>query len=79
MKAQIEGKEYVLLVTLNSDLSKHTVRICQSMDEALKNWAASSRSSPLFALNGSSFPDLSRRAVTEFCFFGANLSWRRAL
>ncbi|SFQ70778.1 hypothetical protein SAMN05216567_12846 [Variovorax sp. OK605] len=69
MKVAIVGEDYVLSVARTDDLSGHTVKLFKSVDAALQNWGASTRSSPIFALNKSKFPDL-RNLNCSFCFIG---------
>ena len=69
MKVRIVGDEYVLSVARTDDLKAHLVRVFRDSDTALQNWGASTRSSPVFSLNQSKFPDL-RGIDCIFCFMG---------
>jgi hypothetical protein len=69
MKVRIVGEEFVLAVSRTEDLNDCAVKVYKSADAALQQWSASTRSSPVLALNGSKFCDLNTTG-SAFCFIG---------
>lgn len=67
---KLTGCDFVLALQRTPCLTKHTVKIYSSLDDALKNWDAGTRSSPIFSLNNSKAPDLASKPKTVLCFIG---------